>query len=144
MHLVMARDPPSLWGASIYHAADPGIEALAGQASYGGPLDPISPGSGERWFVVLRELITIDVDLAVTAARLWYEALSIRQSPCAEDGAWAAYSVALLEIRRGSIVKGERWLVAADCETDPDVQHAWIAETCNKLGLGVDHLVGRL
>ena len=144
MQLLLPHASGSLWGSRLYHPADEGIVALAGQASYGGPLDPITPGSGERWIEVLRELITIDVDLAVTAARLWFEALSIRQSPRAEDGVWAAHAVAVIEVLRGNIVKAERWLVAGDSETDPDVQHAWIAETCKKLGVGKDRLVDAL
>jgi hypothetical protein len=141
MQLVLPHASGSVWGSSLYHPADEGIVALATGASYGGPLDPITPGSGERWMHVLRELITIDLDLAVTAARLWFEAQTIRPSPCAEDVVWAAHAVAVTEVLRGNIVKAERWLVAADCETDPDVQHAWIAETCSKLGLGKDRLV---
>lgn len=144
MHLVMARDPPSLWGASIYHAADPGIEALAGQASYGGPLDPVTPGSGERWMGVLRELLTINLDLAATAGRLWFEALTIRQSLRPEDRAWATHVVAVTEILRGHVWGAQRWMEAADAEADPQQHRPWIAETCKKLGVGKDRLVDPL
>jgi hypothetical protein len=137
LHLVLHLAPASLWGSRVYYPTDEGIIALARQASYGGPLDPITPGSGERWLGVLRELITIDLDLAVTAARLWHEAQLIRPSPRAEDSVWAAHVIAIVELLRGNVVCSERWLMTADAETDPQDQRTWIADTCARLGLAL-------
>jgi hypothetical protein len=137
LQMVMPGTSGSVWGSRAYHVADEGIAALAGAASYGGPLDPITPGSRERWMDVLRELITIELGLAATAARLWHEAQLIRPSPDVQDSAWAAHVIAVVELLRGNVVGAERWLMMPDAATDPQEQRTWIADTCARLGVAL-------
>lgn len=135
LQTVMPGTSGALLGSRLYLPADEGIVALAMQASYGGPLDPITPGSGERWMGVLRDLITIDLNLGVTAARLWFEAQSIRPSPCVEDRAWATHVIAIIELLRGNVGGAERWMSEASEESDNGKVREWISDTCAKLGL---------
>jgi hypothetical protein len=129
-------------GSRAIHRTDPKIRALA-EAIDGGPLDPRTAEARRVWYVVLRGLIVLDIDLAATAARLWNvavdEATFNERIACIEDRAWAAYTAGVVELVRGHIVAAEGWFDAADVEAEaqsyPEGRPAWLETIAKELGI---------
>lgn len=129
-------------GSRAIHRMDPKIRALA-EAVDGGPLDPRTVDARRVWYVVLRGLIVLDIDLAATAARLWNVALDEatfgESIACIEDCTWAAYAAGVVELLRGHIVAAEGWFDTADVEASAQAHRngppAWLEITSKELGL---------
>jgi hypothetical protein len=137
-------------GSRATRRTDPKIRALA-EATDGGPLDPRALDARRVWYVVLRGLIALDIDLAATAARVWNvavdEATFHERIACIEDRAWAAYAAGVVELLRGHIVAAEGWFDTADVEASAqayrDGPPAWLETTSKELGIASPSFAAR-